>query len=831
MFCFKFTLMYFVKLGFNKCNLYIYYNSLKTNHITFFLMKNLVLFRLLVALVVVPLACTSSQNEPDHLHAFHLSEVTLTGGPFLHASNLNIEYVLAHNPDRLLAPFLIDAGLEPKAPRYGNWESGGLDGHTAGHMLSALAMIVASTGNERASEMLEYMIEELARCQKANGNGYVGGIPGGREMWNEIASGTINAQSFSLNGRWVPWYNIHKLYAGLRDAWLYTENRVALEILIGLSDWAVELVQNLSDEQIQQMLISEHGGMNEIFADVYAITKDDRYAKLADQFSHRAILDPLLQSEDQLTGLHANTQIPKVIGFKRVAEICPKPDWENASTFFWKNVVQSRTVAIGGNSVAEHFHPTDDFSSMMESREGPETCNTYNMMRLAMQLYLTSKDLTFIDYYERALYNHILSSQHPEHGGLVYFTPMRPGHYRVYSNPEHTFWCCVGTGIENHARYGELVYAHDQQNLYVNLFMPTQLDWKERGITVHQHTGFPESETSNLTFQMETEQVFGLYIRHPQWLEEGKLHVEVNGEAINTTSSPGSYFKIHRTWRNGDEININMPMHTYGEYLPDGSPYMALLHGPIVLAAAIGTDHTDGLVSDDSRMGQVAAGLLYPRSAMPMLVIEDDTWTQKLERIPGQPLAFHVSDLAYPADEFNNLTLIPFYNLHDQRYMIYWQIGTLEEVRTMREELAEKEESIMDLERQTIARVTPGQQQPESEHNFSGEKTESGVLLNRHWRQAEGWFTYDMSDPQKEARVLRLIYYAGDTGWHFHIYVNGHHLAEVRLDEPESDRFIERSFALPVWVIEGREGGQHTIRFEAVAGYTTSKITDVRLLK
>jgi uncharacterized protein len=792
---------------------------------------NKLFFFLVVFVLITISACTSLETDTERLQSFHLSEVTLTGGPLLHASKLNTEYILAHDPDRLLAPFLIDAGLEPKAERYGNWESGGLDGHTAGHVLSALSMIVAGSGNEDAGIMLDYMISELARCQEANGNGYVGGIPGGKKMWEEIAAGHIHAQSFSLNGKWVPWYNIHKLYAGLRDAWLYTGNEKALDIWISLADWAVELVKNLSDEQIQEMLRSEHGGMNEVFADLYAITDDDRYAKLAVQFSHRVILDPLLQKEDQLTGLHANTQIPKVIGFNRVAEVCHMSDWEDASAFFWKTVVQNRSIAIGGNSVAEHFHPSDDFSSMMESREGPETCNTYNMMRLAMQLFLTSKDLSYIDYYERALYNHILSSQHPEHGGLVYLTPMRPGHYRVYSHPEHTFWCCVGSGIENHTRYGELVYAHDRENLYINLFIPTKLDWTYKGVNVIQKTEFPETEMSYLTFQMREDQEFGVNIRHPKWLADGEMIVKVNGEIINESSSPGSYFPVRRTWRDGDEVAITMPMHTYGEFLPDGSPYMAILHGPVVLAAAIGNDHTDGLISDDSRMGHVAPGLLYPRSAMPMLVTEDDSWPQQLNRITGQPLAFDASSLVYPSGEFDDLTLIPFYRLHDYRYIIYWQTGSYEEVRAMREQLAEKEMSLMDLENQTIARVTPGQQQPESEHNFRGEGTGTGVLNNRHWRQADGWFSYDLNDPEKEARVLRLTYYGGDADLHFHIYLNDHHLAEVRLDGSEGGRFIDRSFALPVWVVDGREGGLHNIRFVAAEASATGRITDVRILR
>ncbi|MDI6402988.1 glycoside hydrolase family 127 protein, partial [Balneolaceae bacterium ANBcel3] len=464
-------------------------------------------------------------------------------------------------------------------------------------------------------------------------------------------------------------------------------------------------------------------------------------------------------------------------------------------------------------------------------REGPETCNTYNMMKLSRQLFLTSGNVRYIDYYERAMYNHILSSQHPGHGGLVYFTPMRPGHYRVYSNPEKTFWCCVGSGIENHTKYGELIYAHSSNGLYVNLFVPSKVDWKDKGLALVQETTYPESEQSMLTLSLDQSQRFDINVRHPQWLADGEMIIEINGESIPSESQSGSYMRINRMWSDGDQIRVHLPMSTYGEYMPDGSPYMAILHGPLVMAAPTTTDHTEGLIADDSRMGQVSPGILYPRSAMPMLVIDDDRWMERVQRNSSQPLSLDISEILYPSDEGKELQLVPFYQVHDTRYILYWQTGTKEEVKHMREELAEKEGALMDMENQTIARVRPGQQQPESEHNFQGENTSTGVLMNQHWRQSTNWFSYDMNDPGREARVLRLIYYGGDANRHFHIYFNDNHLAEVRLDGSDENRFSERSYALPVWVVDGREDGIHTVRFEAVEGSTTGRIADVRILR
>ena len=377
-------------------------------------------------------------NSP--VQYFNLSDVKLLDSEFKNAQELDKQYLLTLDPDRLLAPFLREAGLDPKAESYPNWENTGLDGHIGGHYLTGLSLMYAATGDREIKERLDYMISELKRCQDANGNGYIGGVPGGEAMWKEVKNGEIRAGSFDLNGKWVPLYNIHKTFAGLRDAWLYTGNKTAKQMLIAMTGWMLDLVSGLSDEQIQTMLNSEHGGLNETFADVAEITGDEKYLELAKRFSHRAILDPLIKHHDELDGKHANTQIPKVIGYQRIAELDGDASWADASLYFWNEVVNDRSVCIGGNSVREHFHPKDDFSGMMNYVEGPETCNTYNMLKLTKMLYKDNgNDSRFIDYYEKALYNHILASINPETGGLVYFTPMRPNHYRVYSQPETSF--------------------------------------------------------------------------------------------------------------------------------------------------------------------------------------------------------------------------------------------------------------------------------------------------------------------------------------------------------------------------------------------------------
>lgn len=631
------------------------------------------ILRWIPCLLVGPAMVVSQLPEQTDMHYFPLSDVVLGDGPFLHARNVDRQYLRQLEPDRLLAGFLIEAGLEPKAEKYPNWESGGLDGHTAGHYLTALAQM-AATGDEGLRERLVYIVAELARCQEAHGNGYVGAIPGGRALWKSVRSGEFEVDDFSLNGAWVPWYNLHKLFAGLRDAYRIAGVEQARDVLVRLTDWCAALVEPLSEAQTQAMLRAEHGGMNEVLADVFAITGDRRYLRLARRFSHQAVLRPLANRRDELTGLHANTQIPKVIGFARIAELSGRETGEAAATFFWNRVVEERSVAFGGNSAREHFHDPNDFSPMVRTPQGPETCNTYNMLRLTEQLYRTGAEgrARLADYYERALYNHILSSQHPEHGGFVYFTPIRPRHYRVYSQPDSCFWCCVGSGMENHGKYGRFIYAHADDALHVNLFIASELKWVEKGISVRQKTRFPDEPATRLEIIADRPTRFTLHMRHPAWAAEG-FRIRVNGEPWPDDSSPSSYVAIERRWRTGDVVEVDLPMTTRLERLPDGSDYVAVLHGPIVLAAKTGTRAMPGLVADDSRMGHVAAGRLLPLEEAPMLVGDPDTAAEAIVPVPGESLTFAAPGLIRP-ESARDLELVPFFRVHDARYMLYWRM-------------------------------------------------------------------------------------------------------------------------------------------------------------
>jgi len=667
------------------------------------------------------------------------------------------------------------------------------------------------------------MVSELKRCQENRNDGYVGGIPGGPEMWAQVKTGDLTL----FRKKWVPWYNIHKLYAGLRDAYLIGGNSTAKNVLIKLSDWADQEVAGLTEQQMQKMLGTEHGGMNEVFADVAAITGDDKYLKLAKRFSHQAILLPLEAHEDKLDGVHANTQIPKVIGFERIAQIDHDKNYDDAARFFWKTVVNNRSISIGGNSVHEHFNPATDFSTMVESDQGPESCNSYNMLKLTKQLFLTKPEGEYMDYYERTLYNHILSTQRPgKDGGFVYFTPIRPQHYRVYSQPDDGFWCCVGTGMENHGKYGEMIYSHQGEDLYINLFIASILNWKEKGVTLTQTNNFPLEEHTELKLNLEKPKAFKLYIRRPVWVKDGGYKITVNGIAVSGEKDSSSYVVVSRQWANNDMISVSLPMADKMEQLPDHSSWVSIVHGPIVLAAATGTQDQIGLMADDSRSGHIAHGPLYPLSNAPLLVDKGKDISNELKPVPNEPLTFRLTDMIYqPA--YKEIKLKPFFEIYDARYMLYWPIAKPGEEKQLQNELGENDRLLMSLAQRTIDQVSPGEQQSESDHLMAENNSNSGVLRDRHWRSTTGFLTYKMK-MSPIGKILQVTYYGGNKDRDFDVYVNSQRVAHVVLDGAKGDRFFTVDYIIPDQL---QRENDIVVKFLATNGLTTGDIFDIRVIR
>ena len=774
--------------------------------------------------LILGVASVFAQPNPN-VNYFNLQDIRLLESPFKHAEEMDMKYLLDLKADRLLAPYLREAGLSPKAESYTNWENTGLDGHIGGHYVSALASMYASTGNSEIKQRLDYMISELKKCQDANADGYLGGVPGGKAMWQEIGEGKIDAGNFGLNGKWVPLYNIHKTFNGLRDAYLIAGNEQAREILVKFGNWAVNLFSKLNDEQLQNMLRSEHGGLNEVFADVSAITGDEKYLTLARRFSHQYILQPLLKKEDKLTGLHANTQIPKVIGFKRISELDGNKAWSDAALFFWENVTQKRSVSIGGNSVGEHFHPVDDYSRMLNSIEGPETCNTYNMLHLTKMLYQTSPDEKLLNYYERALYNHILSTQNPETGGLVYFTPMRPGHYRVYSQSQTSFWCCVGSGIENHAKYGEMIYAQSGDNLYVNLFIPSKLNWKEKNTEIIQENNFPAEAQTQLAIQPKKRTRFTLKIRFPEWVSNQQPEVILNGKPFPALVTDG-FISINRKWKKNDKIIVKLPMQVVAEQIPDKSNYYSFLYGPIVLAAKTGTENMDGLFADDSRGGHIAHGKQISQKEMPIIIGEKEQLASLVKPISGKPLTFMLTSL-FPAKYSEGMELIPFYNLHESRYIIYFAQATADEAKNIQKKIEQDEQEKMRLNNVTIDGVISGEQQPESDHFIQSENSQTGFVEDIQWREAKGWFSYQLKNKEKQAKSIYVKYFDADLSRNFDILINDTRITSLSLTGKNGNNLQTAIYPVP----ESEMGKENlTVTFVPLPGSITAKIAEVRLL-
>lgn len=615
-------------------------------------------------LMVAIAACTAVASVPSPawpadqvpmkgvtiVQPFELEQVRLLPGPFLRAMELDHKYLLLLEPDRLLHNFRINAGLASSARPLGGWEAPTceLRGHFVGHYLSACALMYAGTGDERLKERAEYVVAELAKCQKALGHGYLSAFP--EEFIDRVEN---------LKKVWAPWYTLHKILAGLIDVNEHCGSVQALEVARKFADWVKSRTDTLSQERMQKMLGNEHGGMNEALANLYARTGEEKYLRLAQRFNHLAVIEPASGQQDRLTGLHANTQIPKFIGAARQYELTGDPALRTAATFFWDTVVRERSYVIGGHSDNEHFTPKERLSQALGTNTA-ETCNTYNMLKLTRHLFCWDPRAEYADYYERALYNHILASQNPETGMMCYYVPLRPGARKGYNTPLGSFWCCTGTGVENHARYGESIYFHDGGDaLYWNLFIASELDWKAKGVTLRQETNYPEVGRSRLVITCAKPVAFSLHIRHPSWATAG-FAIRINGRDEPVASKPGSYAVVTRTWQKGDAVDFAMALPLHTEAFRDNPQRLAILHGPFVLAAEVAS-----------------------RKPSPSIVTPQGKILDNLKPVPDKPSTFVGSTEVFRTagqEKGSGITLEPFYKIHGGRhYAVYWDVFTPEQ--------------------------------------------------------------------------------------------------------------------------------------------------------
>lgn len=732
----------------------------------------------ILALAGPALAQTKVPDRATRAEPVPARHVTLKPSPFADAAAANRRYLLSLDPERLLHNFYISAGLAAPVPVYGGWEAAGIAGHSLGHWLTACSLVVADSGDRDIAAKLDHALAEMARIQAAHGDGYLGGttverggkIVDGKIVFEEVRRGDIRTGGFDLNGGWVPVYTWHKVHAGLVDAHRLASNPRALPLLLGLAGYFGSIVEGLSDDQVQQILRAEHGGINEAYADTYAITGDPRWLRLAERLRHKAVLDPLTARQDKLTGLHANTQIPKVIGLARLHELTGNPAHATAARFFHAAVTQHHSYAIGGNSDREHFGKADELASAI-TETTCEACNSYNMLKLTRHLYGWQPDAALFDYYERVQLNHMLAHQRPDTGMFVYFMPMAAGGRRSYSTPEESFWCCVGSGMESHAKHADSIYWQSADTLFVNLFIPSTLDLPERGWKLALDTAYPMEGQVTLAIEEAPRGTSELALRIPGWAPGAAI--TLNGNRLPHTPDAG-YARLKRRWKAGDRLTLTLPMTLRTEAIPGDPNTLAFLSGPLVLAADLGPADRP---FEGVGPAVVAAGDIT-RAAAPILGAQ------------------HHYRLADPLG--GETVLKPFYPLYDRRTAVYLKHFTPERWAAARDAYVADAAARAELARQTIDIFYLGEMQPERDHAFHSAKSEAVQLNGRSARKLlPGESMRFRLARDAAANTLRLTYWGSDIDRVAAIQIDGKPLATERRPGPAAPGFVTVDYPLP----------------------------------
>lgn len=739
--------------------------------------------------------------------AFPLSDVKLLASPFTKAMQLDSAYLLSLSADRLLYRFYKNAGLPVKDSIYGGWESDGLSGHTLGHYLSAAAMMYVSTGNVEFKKRIDYIVAELERCQLARKTGYIGAIPKEDSIFGKVAKGEIKSSGFDLNGGWSPWYTVHKVMAGLCDAYLYCNSNKALKLVTGMADWTYNTVNHLPDSTRLKMLNCEYGGMNDVLANIYSFTGNKKYLDLSYKFYDEFVMDKLAQRIDPLPGKHSNTNVPKAIGSARQYELTGNKNDATIASFFWETMVHNHSYVIGGNSNYEYCGEAGKLNDRL-SDNTCETCNTYNMLKLTRHLFAWQPSAQLMDYYERALYNHILASQNPENGMMTYFVPLRMGTKKQFSDQFNTFTCCVGSGIENHAKYAEQIYSYDgKNNLFVNLFIPSTLNWKEKNIRITQTNYIPESKQVKLIVSAVKPTLFTLKIRKPSWSNSTPV-IKVNNVAVKTETDAAGYLTTTRVWKNSDVLTVDLDMNLYTEAMPDNPNRIAFKYGPLVLAGLLGKEKPDPVIG------------------VPVLLTTNrnvNEWVQSTSS-----LQFQMKGVGKPFD----VKLIPFYQTYDQYYSVYWDYFTPDEFAKLQADYEAEKKRVQEIENRTIDNFRVGEMQPERDHNLKAtERFYVSDAMDRMGREARSnnSFEFEMKVDASVNNTLLLTYIGDDKDRVFDILVDGVKLVTVEWKGGKTGKFYDIEYKLPATMISGKT--KITVKIDANHGKTAGRVFGVRTIK
>ena len=847
---------------------------------SFMILKSEGKFFLTLLLVAFFAMSTQAQSEiyPQH---FNLEEVTLLDGPFKTAMDINTEALLKYDADRLLTPFVREAGLANQSssryhnwllehPAFPNWDmpSWSLGGHIGAHYLTALSLSYASEHDvvrrAQLKKRLDEMLHVLDDCQRAydkdtNGmKGFIGGQPLSR-IWTELYAG--RTAEFHKYGNWVPFYCEHKVLAGLRDAWLYTDSKLAKKLYRKLCDWSCEVVSHLDTKQMQGILKWEHGGMNEVLVDAYRLLGDRKYLEAAKRYCHQEMIDGMQSVNPTfLDNKHANTQVPKYIGFERIYQeeirsgVAVHASYQQAAHHFWEDVAQNRTVCIGGNSVREHFLPNTKAEQYISNPDGPESCNSNNMLKLSEDLFDETHDAKYADFYEGTLWNHILSTQDPQSGGYVYFTSLRPQSYRIYSQANKVMWCCVGTGMENHAKYGHFIYTHseDSKTLFVNLFTASKL--ASRNFALTQETAFPYAQTTKIIIDKAGS--FVLAIRHPSWVGEAYA-VKVNGTDLRVNVSVGkaSYVKISRLWKVGDVVEVTLPMQLRYETCPHYEDYIAFKYGPILLAAkttaasedeAVRTglkyEHLLNEYGGEGAKDQSPASMSkrLSLSSSPLLIGKREDIFKRITPTE-KPCQFSI-DVSDSQNEgrWPQLRLVPFYTIHHARYVCYWYQQTADNFENSdmyRNDVMEK-----NMLARTIDFVAPGEQQSEAGHDVAyGGLSNRGSYHDEFYREVKqgSYVEYALENKFGASDSISLMcrFNVADKGRIGTISIEGNQLQVVTIpassEQVDANGFYQVEYIIPANMLLNADmtpKKKMLFRFSASGNTTSPRLYGLRLL-
>jgi hypothetical protein len=670
-------------------------------------------------------------------------------------------------------------------------------------------LFYSNTGNSEFKKRVDYIVSELARCQQARKTGYVGAIPNEDSVWTKLSRGVIRSGGFDLNGAWSPWYTVHKVMAGLVDAYLYCDNQQALKVVTGIADWAEKVLKNLTEEQRIRMLNCEYGGMQDVLVNIYSITANKKYLDLSYKFDDEFIMGQLARGIDPMAGKHSNTNVPKAVGAARRFELTNSASDHKIATFFWQILALHQAYVIGGNSNYEYLGEPDKLNDRL-SDNTCETCNSYNMLKLTRHLFAWEPDSKLFDFYERTLYNHILSSQDPENGMMCYFTPLRMGTHKEFSDQFNTFTCCVGSGMENHSKYVEAIYSETAgSDLYVNLFIPSQLNWIARSATVKLETGFPFSNIVIVSVGLKKSQTFSIFLRQPAWARGG-IAVTVNGKSVKIAQNASGYPEINRKWENNDRIEITLPMDLHIESMPDNADRIAFLYGPIVLAADLGDSLPD------------------PVFGTPVLLTDNRNIKEWLKPLDLKTLTFETKGIGKPMD----ITLKPFYTLYNKYYSVYFDFFSKSGWLSRQAEYNAGKKRQQLIEDRTIDYFRIGEMQPERDHNLvATEKSYVDIAFGRTGREARPGnnFSYIMKVIPGAANILLLTYIGDDKDRKFDVLADGVKIAYVEWNGGTTGKFYDNEYIIPADVIGGKTSV--TIKIDANQGRTAGRIFGCRILK